>query len=117
MTEVLVLIASGPEDAPARALEGLTQARAMFQIGMLDRVRVLLTGPGVGCIAESPEAEEHREAVEELLADGVEVAACTKSLNSADLLDTAAGLPLLRPVGTPTYLSERARSGDTVVSF
>lgn len=117
MTAILVIVASGPKEGPARALEGLEQARAMHEIGMLDEVRVLLTGPGVGCIADGPDAEDHREAVENLLAAGVEVAACTRSLNNADLIEVSAGLPALRPVGTPTYLSARAREGDTVVTF
>jgi hypothetical protein len=117
MSRVVVVIASGPEHEQ-RAHEGLSLARAMHEIGMLDDVRVLLTGPGVRCLdPDAADADRLRDAVEGLLQAGVPVAACTRSLHEHHLLDAVADLEAVRPVGGPTFLSEQVIAGARLLTF
>lgn len=117
MARLLVVIASGPEDEP-RALEGLLLARAVHEIGMIDTVGVLLTGPGVACLdPDAAGADRLRDAVEALLEAKVPVAACTRSLAEHRLLDAAAALPAIRPVGAPTFLADAITGGARLLSF
>ena len=117
MPSLLVVVASGPEHE-GRALEGLRAALAIHHMHMLDEVRVLLTGPGVGCLdASAPESERLVGAVEALLAAGVPVAACTRSLNEHGLLETLDVLPDVRPVSAPTHIAAAVSDGTAVVTF
>ena len=117
MSRVVVVIASGPEHEP-RAHEGLVLARAMHEIGMLDEVRVLLTGPGVRCLdPDAADADRLRDDLEGLTEAGVPVAACTRSLNEHRLLDAVADLEAVRPVGAPTFLSEQVLAGARILTF
>jgi len=117
MAALLVLVASGPEAAP-RALEGLKLARSVHEMGMLEAVRVLLTGPGVRCLdPEDPEAEELEAEVRALVEAGVEVVACTRSLAEHRLVDAAARIPEVQPVGAPTWLAAEVGAGAAIASF
>jgi hypothetical protein len=114
MAKILIVLASGPEHE-ARAREGLSLARAIHEIGMAESIRILLTGPGVRCL--DPEADELREGLEGALEAGVPVAACTRSLDAYRLLDAAADLEAVQPVGAPVYLATRAEEGYAFLTF
>ena len=116
MGRLLVVVATGTQ-YEARALEGLQLAHAIHQIGMVEEVRVLLTGPGVAALSPDPEAERLHEALDALLTGGVGVAACTRSLNEHQLIEAAQQHPEVRPVGAPTYLSTLVQEDWRIVSF
>lgn len=117
MPRLLVVVASGPEHE-ARALEGLSTAEAIHRMGMLEEVRVLLTGPGVRAVdASDPEAERLYDALEALFEAKVPVGACTRSLAEHRLLDAAAERPELRPVGAPTQIAEAVAAGTALLTF
>lgn len=85
---------------------------------MLASVRVLLTGPGVRCLdPDDPEAEDLEAAVRALVEAGVEVAACTRSLAEHRLVDAAAKIPEVKPVGAPTWLAAQVDAGAAIASF
>ncbi|MFW5878710.1 MAG: DsrE family protein [Myxococcota bacterium] len=116
MAKILITLVSGPE-AELRAKEGLSLARAIHEVGMAQAVSLFLTGPGVLALSsEDPRCVDLREALEAVLAAGVPVAACTRSLAEHDLLGEVEALGVA-PAGAPVFLSEKIDEGYAMLSF
>lgn len=115
MAKILMVLATGPEDA-TRAREGLHLARAIHEVGMAEAIRLLLVGSGVRCLDPGAEGEL-MDALEAVLEAGVPVAACTRSLGEHRLVDAAAAFEAIQPVGAPVYLAARVDEGYAMLTF
>ncbi len=118
--KILFVIQSGPESY-YNVLWGLRMAKNTwthpYGERLLDDVRVLLFGRGVGIInpklAESPEFEE---SIHGLVDVGVEVAACVSIAEPLDLVGEAESLGV-KLVHASKYVAERVSEGYTVMNF
>ena len=118
--KILFVIQSGPE-SHYNVLWGLRMAKNTwthpYGEKMLDDVKVLLFGRGVGImnpkLAESPEFEE---SILDLNEAGVEMAACVSIAEPLGLKEEAENLGV-KLVHASQYVAERVSEGYTVMNF
>jgi hypothetical protein len=118
--KILFVIQSGPESR-YNVLWGLRMAKNTwthpYGEKMLDDVKVLLFGRGVGImnpkLAESPEFEE---SILDLNEAGVEVAACVSIAEPLGLKEEAENLGV-KLVHASQYVAERVSEGYAVMNF
>jgi hypothetical protein len=118
--KLLFVIQSGPENH-YNVLWGLRMAKNTwthpYGEKILDDVKVLLFGRGVGIInpklAESPEFEE---SILELNEVGVEVAACVSIAEPLGLMEEAESLGV-KLVHASQYVAQKVSEGYTVMNF
>lgn len=116
MAKIAIVLLSG-QDNPGRALAGLHVAKRMHEArdqSGLESVEVFLFTQGVRLVNE-PDSEMGK-LLEELIAAGIVVGACTNQVNNWGLADQAARMGVQAEFARDAF-ARYAREGYTVMTF